>query len=132
MHGWRVYSDFHHERVRAHAKHDDHGQSMERKEWLDRAWLEVLIEEVGEVAHELNDQRHNGVFPTGAEYRELRQRVRTELVQCGAMIAAWVEAIDEDRCDASLDSQGGRVTCRLDKEHEATQHLDWSGRYQWD
>lgn len=139
LHGWHPYDEFHRERIRAHAKHDDHGQSMERKEWLDRAWMEVLVEEVGEVAHELNDQRHNGVFPTGVEYTELRNRVRTELIQCGAMIAAWVEAIDEDRCDEVYTSRGSVVNnsengepimCCLLKEHEA-QHLDWSGRYRW-
>lgn len=139
IHGFSPYDEFHRERVRAHKKHDDGGQSMERKEWLDRAWMEVLVEEVGEVAHELNDVRHNGVFPTGEEYRDVRARVRNELIQCGAMIAAWVESIDEDRCGdvyatrGSIvnDSEDGEpVTCCLPMHHH-DQHHSWCGRHQW-
>ena len=81
LHGWRPYSDLHRERVRAHEKHDDHGQSMERKTWDDESWLRVVTEELGEVARALND-------------REMAGRVREELVQLGAMTTAWIDAID--------------------------------------
>lgn len=90
MHGWRPYSDVHRERVRAHEKHDANGNSMERKDWDEEPWLSVLIEEVGEVARALCEARIQGEsFP-------LKRELRAELVQVGAMVCAWIDAIDED------------------------------------
>lgn len=86
MHGWAPYSDFHHERIRAHAKHGAKGNSREQAKWTDREWLPIVVEEVGEVAHELTYDTET----TGQ-----RQRLRAELVQVGAMVAAWIDAIDE-------------------------------------
>lgn len=90
MHGWKPYSDFHRERVRAHAKHDARDGSMERKPFDHPIWLAVLGEEFGEVARVLcGDELGN----LGAE---AKARLREELVQVGAMTAAWVDAIDWD------------------------------------
>lgn len=88
IHGWRPYSDMHRERIRAHAKHDAAGGSMERKAFDDPAWLPVLVEEIGEVARVLCDDAL-GVLPEG-----VRATLRKELVQVGAMTAAWIDAID--------------------------------------
>lgn len=87
-HGWRPYSDMHRERMRAHAKHDAAGGSMERKAFDDAAWLPVLVEELGEVARVLCDDA------LGVLDGELKARLREELVQVGAMTAAWLDAID--------------------------------------
>ena len=81
MHGWRPYSDFHRERMRAHKKHEANGRSMEEAPWADLRWLPVLVEEVGEVARCICD---------GDGLAHLRE----ELVRVGAMTAAWIEAID--------------------------------------
>lgn len=87
MHGWRPYSEMHLERVRAHEKHDTRGASMERANWDDPRWLPVLVEEVGEVAREIIDV-----------YGEAdREKLREELVQVGAMTAAWIDAIDLEK-----------------------------------
>jgi len=90
MHGWRPYDDFHRERIRAHAKHDANGPSMERKPWDHPIWLAVLVEEVGEVARVLNDEQL-GLF----DHEEARRKLRTELVQTGAMVAAWIDALEQ-------------------------------------
>lgn len=86
MHGWRPYSEFHRERVRAHAKHSPNGGSMEQKDWDHPIWLAVVTEEVGEVARVLCDMALG--LDKGIE------DLREELVQVGAMVAAWVDAID--------------------------------------
>jgi NTP pyrophosphatase (non-canonical NTP hydrolase) len=78
-----AYSDMHSERIRAHNKHDTLGGSMERKTWDDPAWLPVVVEEVGEVAHAMT-------------YDAPDADLRTELVQVGAMVAAWIDAIDAE------------------------------------
>lgn len=75
------YRDFHNERIRAHAKHDPTGGSMERKAWDDPAWLPVVLEEVGEVAHAMT-------------YDATNPDLRNELVQVGAMVAAWIDSLD--------------------------------------
>ncbi len=77
----RLYDDMHRERIRAHEKHAPKGKSCEQMDWTDRDWLPVLTEEVSEVARALND-------------REPSTRLREELVQVGAMAAAWINAID--------------------------------------
>ena len=92
MHGWRPYSDMHRERIRAHAKHDQRDGSMERKAWNNAIWLPVVTEEVGEVARVLCDNEL-GLL----DQAEVRAKLREELVQVGAMVAAWIEAIDGER-----------------------------------
>lgn len=91
MHGWRPYSEMHRERIRAHAKHDARDGSMERKPFDHPIWLPVLVEEVGEVARVLCDNE------LGALGEDVKKRLREELVQVGAMTAAWIDAIDSDK-----------------------------------
>ncbi|MCW2897770.1 MAG: hypothetical protein JWO67_35 [Streptosporangiaceae bacterium] len=82
------YAELQSERVRAHAKHDgETGQSMERRAWDDPQWLPVLMEEVGEVAKALCENT------AAAERRQLRAGLTAELVQVGAMAAAWLDAL---------------------------------------
>jgi NTP pyrophosphatase (non-canonical NTP hydrolase) len=88
MHGWDPYHYVHRERIRAHAKHDAGGGSMERKAWDDPAWLPVLVEEVGEVARALCECRH-----LRTDDVELRAQLRSELIQVAAMTCAWLEAV---------------------------------------
>lgn len=89
MHGWYPYSDIHRERVRAHAKHDDNGESMERRPWHSEAWLPVIVEELGEASQVLNDHRHgDGNY---SDKKALIQHLREELVQVAAMTVAWIE-----------------------------------------
>lgn len=91
LHGWRPYSDMHRERIRAHAKHDTRDGSMERKPFDHPIWLPVLVEEIGEVARVLCDNE------LGALGEDAKKRLREELVQVGAMTAAWIDAIDSDK-----------------------------------
>lgn len=86
----RVYADINDERIRAHTKHYENGDSMECAEWDDPAWLPVLMEEVGEVARVLCEIRHQtngkpGLFDAN--------NLREELVQVAAMAAAWIRAL---------------------------------------
>lgn len=89
MHGWSPYSAVHRERIRAHAKHDEGGGSMERKTWGDPAWLPVLVEEVGEVARALCEFRH-----LNKDTQQLKRALRSEVVQVAAMACAWLDALD--------------------------------------
>lgn len=89
----RIYRDIHGERLRAHAKHDGNGDSMERLPWDDAAWLPVLTEEIGEVARVICDIRH-GKYTAAATLA--RRHMRDELIQVAAMATAWVEAIDAE------------------------------------
>lgn len=82
-HGWAPYDDVHRERIRAHAKHSP--QSRETAGATDAEWLPILMEELGEVAHELTYDA-NGSLP----------RIRAELVQVAAMAIAWIDAIDRE------------------------------------
>lgn len=87
----RPYEMMQAERIRAHDKHDAGGASMERKDWDNPAWLPVLVEEVGEVARVLCEIRHgtyDGPIPAWEDLRD-------ELVQVGAMTAAWLQAVLE-------------------------------------
>lgn len=84
LHGWAPYADIHRERIRAHAKHGAKGNSRENTAWDDAEWLPILMEELGEAAHELT-------YDAGGDRPE---RLRAELVQVAAMAAAWIEAID--------------------------------------
>lgn len=88
LHGWKPYSDLHLERIRAHAKHDDNGGSMERKPFDHPIWLAVVTEEVGEAAQVICDNQ------LGVLDGDYRQMLREELVQVGAMVSAWIDAID--------------------------------------
>jgi NTP pyrophosphatase (non-canonical NTP hydrolase) len=85
----RVYVDIAEERRRAHLKHGPHGGSVEVKYYQDFAWLPILVEEVGEVANEINE------YSLGVVNEErYRRQLRAELIQVAAMATAWVEAID--------------------------------------
>lgn len=92
-----VYGDIHAERIRAHAKHDPLGHSMERAAWDYLRWLPVLVEEVGECARVLCDMPTN-VYHAGTAEALQRDRaiahLREELVQVAAMAAAWADAIE--------------------------------------
>jgi len=79
-----VYDEVHAERNRAHAKHGAKGNSRENAHWTDKEWLPILMEELGEAAHELTYDAYGGH----------RARLRAELIQVAAMSAAWIDAID--------------------------------------
>lgn len=83
-----VYADVHDERNRAHKKHGPKGNSREDQPWNEQEWLPILVEEVGEVAHELT-------YDTGRTTVDRAERMREELVQVAAMACAWIAAIDE-------------------------------------
>ena len=83
----KVYEDVHMERERAHIKHGANGNSREDQDWLDGEWLPILMEEVGEAAHELTYDVGSGRRP----------RLRKELLQVAAMACAWIDAIDRER-----------------------------------
>lgn len=70
---------------------------MERKTWYDPAWLAVVTEELGEAAHTLTYD-----FPSQTRRSELA----AELIQIGAMVAAWLDAISDG--DRSLLPDGER------------------------
>lgn len=88
MHEWPPYTAIHEERIRAHAKHDLNGGSMERLEYNDPAWLPVVAEEFGEVARALCEYRHGHLDEV-----QYAQQLRTELIQLGAMVAAWLQTL---------------------------------------
>jgi len=84
---WQPYVDVHRERIRAHLKHGAKGNSRENAHWSDPEWLAILMEELGEVAHELTyDAR---------DHADTREWLRKELVQVAAMACAWIAAIDQ-------------------------------------
>jgi hypothetical protein len=88
-----VYADVHAERERAHAKHGAAGNSREDATWDNAEWLPILMEEVGEAAHELTYD----VQPKPGELdgeAGVKARLRKELVQVAAMTCAWIDAID--------------------------------------
>jgi len=82
---WHPYVDIHLERVRAHLKHGAQGNSRENAHWTDPEWLAILMEELGEVAHELT-------YDVQSQRR--MDRLRAELVQVAAMASAWIDSID--------------------------------------
>lgn len=131
MHGFSPYDEFHLERVRAHDKHKDKpGGSMEMKSYDEPDWLAVVVEEVGEVAKVLCDHRHGLLADP-----EARGQLRMELVQVGAMVAAWVGAIDASYCAAVRPHAPGDDgmfdrECSLPPDHEGDHH-SWSGRSMW-
>lgn len=69
------------EATRAYLKHGDH--SMFGRQYTAHERLAILLEEVGEVAHELTyDQRND------------RDKLVKELIQVAAMAASWVEYLE--------------------------------------
>ena len=131
LHGFAPYDEFHRERVRAHLKHKDKpGGSMEMKAYTDHDWSDVVMEELGEVSEVRNAHLHCLLTD-----REARERLREELVQVGAMIAAWIGAIDTAYCcdtrDQEPDDEGLFDTeCSLPPDHHGDHH-SWSGRSMW-
>ena len=84
-----IYEYMHAERQRAHQKHKDKpGGSMEMKDFDSPDWLPVVVEEVGEVARAMADHRH-GLLTD----EQFRAQMESELIQCGAMFAAWLAAL---------------------------------------
>lgn len=79
-----VWDEVQRARAAAHAKHGDN--SIEAVPGGDPRWLSILVEEVGEVAHE---QTYDS---TGD--------LRAELVDVLAVASAWVDAIDRADGDA--------------------------------
>ena len=65
-------------RLSAHDKHGDN--SIESIDPLDPRWLSILVEEVGEVAHELTYDS------TGD--------LRAELIDVMSVVSAWIDALD--------------------------------------
>ena len=86
---FRVYEEIACERRRAHIKHAPHGGSIEVKYFQDASWLPILVEEVGEVAEEINEYS----FGT-TNIETYKQRLKAELIQVAAMATAWAEAIN--------------------------------------
>lgn len=84
------FKDAWEERLRAHNKHDANGASMERQPWESDRWLPVLMEELGEVAREYCEWNHNN-----RTVEQLRNNLRSELVQLTAMTTAWTDALDD-------------------------------------
>lgn len=82
-----VYNTVHAERERAHLKHGAAGNSREDAVWNDVEWLPILIEEVGEVAHEMTYDMDRATV-------DKAERMREELVQVAAMASAWIDSID--------------------------------------
>ncbi len=80
----RVYLDVAAERERAHIKHSAKGNSREDSTWDDNQWIGILMEELGEVAHELTYDTFGGS----------PDKLRAELVQVAAMACSWIAAID--------------------------------------
>ena len=58
----------------------------------DAECLTILVEEVGEVSHEINETI--GRFLSGAEWETYRSKLRNELIQVAAVAVAWCERID--------------------------------------
>lgn len=88
-----VYFNVQAERIRAHQKHGAKGNSREDAHWSNNEWLPILVEEVGEVAHELTYDAKS-VF-TDDQLEAKKAALRAELVQVAAMACAWIAAIDE-------------------------------------
>jgi NTP pyrophosphatase (non-canonical NTP hydrolase) len=63
---------------------------MEAEFFGSHRWLPVLVEEIGEVAQVICDEDLNEI-----SWPDFQLRLREELVQVGAMTAAWIDAIDE-------------------------------------
>jgi hypothetical protein len=75
------------EATRAHLRHGEH--SMLSPSYTSGQRLAILVEEVGEVAHELT---YDSGGPGVGEGR--REELVQELVQVAAMAASWIEALE--------------------------------------
>jgi len=84
-----LMAEFVAERGRAHRKHL--ATSMERCAVFADRRCTILTEELGEVARCLNDCVHSNAVD--AEH-VTRMNLRGELVQMGAMVVAWIAALD--------------------------------------
>lgn len=74
------------EAIRAHTLHGDGSMMNLNKTDVER--FSILSEEVGEVAHALNE------FILGnCTWHELQDELQKELIQVGAMAVSWIEAI---------------------------------------
>lgn len=78
-HDLAIWHEVQQARDAAYAKHGT--SSIEALPELHPAWLPILIEEVGEVAHELTYDATGG-------------SLRAELIDVLAVVSAWVSAID--------------------------------------
>lgn len=79
-----IWDDLAAERKRAHRKHGE--KSMEHRPPAAESRLRILTEELGEIAREFNDAE--------IESRPLDlDHLREELVQLGAMAAAWADVL---------------------------------------
>lgn len=87
--GLNIYDDIDRERQRAHAKHG--ASSIEGRPPADSGRLAILVEEVGEVARNLNDRRH---ADTTYELLDFDALLRAELIQVAAMAVGWIATID--------------------------------------
>jgi NTP pyrophosphatase (non-canonical NTP hydrolase) len=85
-----IYIEVRAERERAHAKHG--ATSMEAFPVDDMNRLAILMEEVGEVAREFNEARHDD-RPVDLP------KLREELVQSATMAIAWADVIRQPTCD---------------------------------
>lgn len=81
--GFYPYDLMHFERIRATEKFGQN--SREHADWNDAEWLAILGEEFGEVCRELTRDTMDDAT---------RYRLKIELIQLGAMTAAWINAID--------------------------------------
>jgi len=72
------------EATRAHLKHGEHSMLGPRYSSGDR--LAILVEEVGEVAHELTYDQDGD-----------QSKLVKELIQVAAMAATWIEYLESDR-----------------------------------
>lgn len=72
------YTEIEQARAKAHAKHG--GNSIEGIDAADPRWLSILVEEIGEVSHELTYDA------TGS--------LRAELIDVLAVASAWLDALD--------------------------------------
>lgn len=84
-----ILAEFSDERWRAHDIHGEHSQ--EGNAWDSRRSVEILVEEIGEVAKVFNERALKNLTDLEA-MRELRK----ELIQTGAMCLVWITNIDHD------------------------------------
>jgi hypothetical protein len=82
-------------RERAHLKHG--ANSIEAIPADDPRWLSILVEELGEVAHELT-------YDSGGS----PQTVRRELIDLAAVATAWIEAIDQEAESQQVERSSAR------------------------
>jgi NTP pyrophosphatase (non-canonical NTP hydrolase) len=77
------------EATRAHLRHG-YNSSMFNAQYGDRQRLAILTEEVGEVAHELNE-----LVLGNLSRQKYRENLEKELIQVAAMAATWIEAMND-------------------------------------